>query len=111
MTESERIKQKLLKLGAVVLKTDKGFDGNDRIYVLYNQDNKTKLAYFNLTGYYYDRYGPNVIATFSGHRFWFKSAALADSLTDNDIDEMERVFKGDSILPDFDPSVLGEFLS
>jgi hypothetical protein len=107
-SESEKVKQKLEKLGAVVLKKVIGnITRDNRLYVIYNQKGKTKLAVFNLCGYYYDRYGPNVIATFNGKRFWFQSNDIANSLTEDELLEMKKSFIGESELAKFDPEILG----
>ncbi|HWZ22630.1 MAG TPA: hypothetical protein VNW06_08250 [Cytophagaceae bacterium] len=106
MTEAEQVKAKLEKLKAVVLSQD---DRN--IYVIYNQRGKTKLASFELKGYYYDRYGPNVLATFSGKNFWYKSCSIGQSLPVWFWDEMEIMFDNESELKAFDPTILGDLKS
>ena len=103
--EHNRIKAKLEKLNAKVVKTT---HNPDRIFVIYNHKGKTKLAYFNLTGHYYDRYGPSVISTFNGASYWFLSNDVANSVTDIEMEEMKLVHEGKSTLPNFDVSVLGE---
>jgi hypothetical protein len=106
MTEAEQVKEKLENLKAVVLLTKQ-----DYVYVLFNQKGKTKFAAFGLKGYYYDRYGPSVLATFNGSRFWFKSGDVADWLTDADLEEMKKMFNGESKLKAFDPTILGDLKS
>lgn len=100
--EHNKIKQKLEKLNAKVVKTTV-----DRIYVIYNQKGKTKLAYFATNLPYHDRYGPQVISTYNGSRFWFMSNDIANSISDIELIEMELVFFGNSTLPNFEVDTLG----
>lgn len=106
MSEAEQIKAKLDKLNAVVISQDSA-----KVIVAYRQKDKTKLARFDLKGYYYDRYGPNVLATFNGSRFWFQSGAIADSVSDEQLEEIKKVHSGESALSTFDPTILGDLRS
>jgi hypothetical protein len=106
MTESGIVRAKLLKLNAGVV-----FQNDKEVVVVYNQKGKTKLASFELKGYYHDRYGPNVLATFNGFRFWFKSGDVADAVSDSQMAGMKDKFDGESDLPQFDPTILGDLKS
>lgn len=64
-----------------------------------------------MNGYYHDRYGPKVIATFNGNHFWFMSNDIANELNYEDLEQMKKVFNSESELPKFDPVVLGELHS
>jgi len=55
--------------------------------VMYFEKGKTKLA--RIDKHYYHRYGPLVLATFNGSRYWFKSGEVGDLLSDSIIEAMK----------------------
>lgn len=74
------------------------------IVVWYDKD-KTKYGY--LQADYTHRYGINVLATYNGRTFWFKSGEVADSIPDKHLEHMKDVDACiDSKLPDFDPVLI-----
>jgi len=64
---------------------------------------KDKVKYGHIPQFYHHRYGIDVLSTYNGRRFWFKSNDIADSILDDHLEFMET--EGDG-LPDFDTSLL-----